>query len=175
MIGLMKDVFVDIGVGELCTRLDVPYRHVRYVMEQGILPAGVDPSPDRGHHRLLDGSQAFWLGIVLKLKASGVRTPLAGKIASYAAESVRTISQNLNWDTLFAPHQGRFRTEFQWYCDIGDLKYVRIATNANPSKQGLDEFPWSPIGTRKSIDEVSPVVTIRLDITRLAKLLANLT
>jgi hypothetical protein len=111
-------------VGELCNRLHVPYRHARYVLEEGILPRGVEESPGRGEHRDLTSSQAFWMGVVLKLKKSGVKTPLAGKIADFARDAVRGVTQNANWEWTFEPFLGRFETSNQWFMDIGDLAHV---------------------------------------------------
>lgn len=158
-------------VGEFCDRLGVPYRHVRYVLEEGILPKGVAVEPGRGEHRDLDPVQAFWLGIVLKLKESGVKTPLAGQIADFARDGVRGVAGNLNWEHGFNPFLGRFETANRWYVDIGDVTYVRIATTANPSHDGLYEFPWSVIGKRQTDEHAAPVVIIRLDIARLAAML----
>jgi hypothetical protein len=158
-------------VGEFCERLKVPYRHVRYVLEEDILPSGVEKEPGRGEHRDLTAAQAFWLGIVLMLKQNGIKAALAGKIADFAREAVRGISGNLNWDRTFDPFRGRFDTENRWCVDIGDLTYVRIATTANPSFDGLYEFPWSIIGKRQTDDDAAPVVIIRVDIRLLAQML----
>lgn len=160
-------------VGELCQRLDVPYRHARYILEERILPPGVDINPGRGEHRQLDAAQAFWLGIVLKLKESGVKAALAGDIATFARNGIRGIAQRLSWDHDFEPFLGWFKTSAQWFVDIGDLRFVRIATSANPSRGGkLEEFPWSRIGAKETV-EVAPVVIIRLDLTRLAQMLSG--
>src|SRR3954452_17783240 len=121
-----------IQLGELCRRLDVPYRHARYVLEEGILPEGVESEPERGHHRQLTPAQAFWLGIVLKLKQSAVKTPLAARIADFARLAVRSVSQNLAWDPRFSPFDGGLATEGRWYVDVGDLAYIRLATDTNP-------------------------------------------
>jgi hypothetical protein len=160
-------------VGELCQRLSVPYRHARYALERGILPRGVAENPGRGDHRQLDAAQAFWLGIVLMLKQSGVKTPLAGQIADFAREAVRGVSQHLNWERTFEPFLGRFETRHRWFVDIGDLQYVRLATTANPSHSGLYEFPWSAVGKGKPAEGTVPVVILRLDLSRLAQLLCG--
>lgn len=158
-------------VGEFCNKLGVEPRQARYVLEQGILPTGVATDPGRGEHRDLDPAQAFWLGVVLKLKASGVKTPRAGEIADFARDGVRGIAGNLNWDHRFNPFLGRFDTDHQWYVDIGDLEVVRMATTANPSYARLYEFPWSAIGKRQTVEGAAPVVILRVDLTRLAALL----
>jgi hypothetical protein len=160
-----------IQLGELCRRLDVPYRQARYVLEEGLLPEGVDPEPDRGNHRQLNSAQAFWLGIVLKLKLSAVRTSLAARIADFAKHAVRGATHNLNWESTFAPFAGRFDTEHRWCVDVGDLRYIRLATDANPSVDGLFEFPWLHVDRYTPAPEAAPAVLIRVDIARIARLL----
>jgi len=160
-----------IRLGELCRRLDVPYRHARYVLEEGILPEGVEPQPERGHHRQLTPAQAFWLGIVLKLKQSAVKTPLAARIADFAKVMVRGVTQNLNWESNFSPFDGKLETESRWYVDVGDLKYIRLATDTNPSVQGLYTFPWRYVDRHAGAKGVDPTVLIRVDIAGIARLL----
>ena len=160
-------------VGELVERLQVPYRDVRYVLEQGVLPPGVEESPGRGEHRDLDAAQSFWLAIVLMLKRNGVRVPDAQRIADFARQGIRGITQNANWEYTFEPFLGRLETENQWYLDIGDLQYIRVATTANPSIQGFDVFPWVVIATRKQAPTATPIVTLRLDLSALARMMAG--
>ena len=81
---------------ELCERLGVSYREARYVCEKGWLPPGVEAQPGRGHHRRLTARQAVWLGVVLKLKACGVQTPAAARVAAFA-EGVKGIARNLGF------------------------------------------------------------------------------
>ncbi len=158
-------------LSEFCQRIDVQYRHARYVLEQGILPAGVADQPGRGEHRDLDSAQAFWLAIVLKLKASGVQAPVAGQVAEFAREGVQGIARHLSWDPGFHPFAGRMEAENRWYVDVGDLAYLRMVTDANPSGGGqLEEFPWVRLGTRREA-KVEPVVVLRMNITRIAALL----
>jgi len=156
-------------VGELAERLQVPYRDVRYVLEQGVLPPGVQESPGRGEHRDLDAAQSYWLAIVLMLKRNGVRVPDAQRVADFAREGICGITQNLNWEYTFEPFRGRLETENQWYLDIGDLQYIRVVTTANPSFQGLYAFPWVVVATQKPAENAAPIVTLRLDLTALAR------
>jgi hypothetical protein len=159
-------------IGELSARLDVSYRHLRYILEQGILPKGVDADPGRGEHRDLKPEQAFWMGIVIFLKQNGIRTPLAGKIADYSIEVLRTTGSAFGWDYRVNPYWGRFETDNQWYVDVGDLTYVRVATTANPRNEGvLEEGKWTIIGTQKCVPDAKPIVIIRLDLTRLTHML----
>lgn len=164
-----------IQLGEICDMLDVGLRDARYVLEQGYIPKGVTESPESGNYRQFGPGQAFWLGMVLKLKAVGIKVQLAATIADYAVHSLRGITQNLNWDWRFLPESGRFDTDHQYYVDVGDLKYVRFVTNANPSMGGkLEEFPWKTINRKRTASEdARPCVTIRLDLTQIAGLLAD--
>lgn len=166
----MSSNLLAIGVGELCQRLKVPYRHVRYVLERGFLPDGVDPSPERGNHRVLHAEQAFWLGVLLKLKQAGMKTPMAAKVADFTMRGLRAVAQNLNLDRHFAPHLGKLQTEYQWYVDIGDLRYVRIATTAEPSRR-LHEYNWILLRTKEDARDATPIVILRLDVGRLAAML----
>jgi hypothetical protein len=162
-----------VQVAELCRRLGVPYRHVRYVLEEGVLPRGVAENPGRGEHRDLDPGQAFWLGIVLKLKQSGVTTTLAAKIADYTKLAVRGITQNMNWEWPFNPFQGQLKTENEWYVDIGDLTYIRLVTGAMMTNNRPYVFPWAEFGKHKPAEGVAPVVIIRVDLSCLARLLSQ--
>jgi hypothetical protein len=158
-------------VGELCERLGVPYREVRYVLERGILPRGVEEKPGRGLHRDLNAGQAFWLGLVLVLKQAGVTAPLAREIADYCRMHHRGVAQHEGWDWNFQPFSGKLQTEELWLVEIADGRYMRLATTANPSHQGLYRFPWSEIGKNKAIENVKPVTIITVDLSRLADLL----
>jgi hypothetical protein len=159
-------------VGELAERLHVRYRDVRYILEQGGLPLGIEEKPGRGEFRDLNPGQSFWLAIVLNLKQIGIRVPIAKQVADFAREAVRTVTQNYNWERSFEPFLGKLETENQWYVDIGDLKFIRLVTSACPSIEGLCELPWSIVGQRKTVQDVVPVISVRVDLTRLASLMA---
>jgi hypothetical protein len=167
--------FTAIQIGELCLRLGVPYRDARYVLEEDLLPRGVESNPDRGNHRQLTPGQAFWLGMVLRLKASGVKTPLAAKIAHSAMVAVQTASRRFNWEHGFSPFQGELETNHQWFVEIADLRYIRLVTNAKRSQKGLFAFDWFRLGQRQASKRVRPLIVIRVDLAELGRLLASST
>ena len=70
-----------IKLRDLCARLGVDYDEARYALARGIVPQGIDREPGRGNHRLFTPPQAYLLAIALKLKAGGVQTPHAGRLA----------------------------------------------------------------------------------------------
>ena len=159
-------------IGDLAERLGVEYRDVRYVLEQGLVPDGVDEHPGRGEHRDLAPAQAFWLGFVLALKSAGLKAPQAASVADLAAQGVRGIARHLGFDYHFDPFRGAGQTDHEWLVDIGDLKFMRVGTTANPSKRGrLDVTDWVEIGTRAPAKDARPLVTIRVDIGKLAAML----
>src|ERR1700719_3990037 len=102
--------------------------------------------------------------VVLKLKAAGLKTPLAARIANLA-EGIRGLSRNLVWDWPFSPFDGAFDTKHRWYIEVGDLQVIRFVTNANPSKEGLHEMPWIDLKTRRQASGASPIVCLRVDLS----------
>ena len=107
-----NDTFEPLKLSEFCDRIQVDEREVRYALARGIVPTGMRKTPGRGHHRQFNAHQSFWMSIVLRLKAAGIKTPLAGEIAKWS-ERARGYAVNLNWDRDFSPcclsqHSGLF-------------------------------------------------------------------
>jgi hypothetical protein len=153
----------------ICEALDVADRDARYVLERGFIPQGVYVKPASGTHRQFSGGQAYWLGLVLKLKATGIKTPLAAKIADYATRSIQTITQNLNWEFPFLPTQGRLKTTQSYKVEIADLKHIRIGTDSGPSVDGFEWFDWHLLTKpARPCKDVQPFVVISFDLSLLA-------
>jgi len=160
-------------VGDLCRRLHVPYRHVRYVLEENLLPLGVDSDPARGHHRELTPAQAFWLGIVLRLKASGVAAPRAAHIAA-VTQSLFIKLDTTRHDPNFAPFAGRLQAKLNWFMEIGDLQWFRILAERDKPLERVVPGEWvSWSGEVPKGQGPPPVVSVRVNLTRLAQLLCT--
>jgi hypothetical protein len=136
-------------------------------------------SPESGNYRQFDARQAFWLGMVLKLKQFGIVAPLAAKIAGYAEQSCRTASQHLSWDFGFDPTQGKFDTNHWYVVELGGvedagLEYIRFGTGAGPSPgDRIVYFAWHRRDTPgRPIQGLRPCVILRLDLSLIAQLLA---
>jgi hypothetical protein len=156
-------------LGELCERLGIPYRQARYVLEENILPPGVEQAPQRGNPRELTLDQAFWLGIVLKLKECGMKAPTANMVASLTAGMFGRADVR-RWDTSFAPFQGRLTSNLNWYVELGDLRYIRlVAESANG--ETVYRGDWLPLDLSRPTMDVTPIVSIRVDLTQIARLL----
>jgi hypothetical protein len=159
-------------IGELCRRLDVPYRDVRYVLERGFLPDGAEADPGHGHYRRLTAGQATWLAIILKLKASGVRVPQAALVADFARDAVRTVGQQMGLDPDSAPFEGKPGTNRRWFIDFGDMRYIRLVIVACPARGDTSEYDWETLEEPHQPDPLAaPVVILRVDLTRIAQLL----
>ncbi len=163
-----------IQLHEICEALDVRDRDARYVLERGFVPKGVYVKPASGTHRQFSGGQAYWLGLVLKLKATGIKTPLAAEIADYAARCIQTVTQNLGWEASFLPTQGRLETKNGYKVEIADLKFIRFGTDAGPSTKGIEWFDWHLVKKPgKPIKDVQPYVVIAVDLAHLARQLSK--
>lgn len=161
-----------IKLKDLCDRLAVDYDAARYTLARGILPKGVQGGPGRGNHRLFNHAQAFHLAVVLKLKAAGITTTVAGRISEWSRH-VQGISCNRGWDPRFAPFAGKLQTDRQWFLEVGDAQYARIVTDANPSKTGLDHAPWVDMLVRRERPDARPAVIFRVDIALIAHCLVG--
>jgi hypothetical protein len=164
---------VTIQLKDFCGLFGFKDRQVRFVLERGFVPKGVAHSPSTGNRREFGPAHAFWLAIAVLLKSNGLKTSAAAEIANNASEGLRTVTQNLNWDWTFLPLEGWFETDHDYYVEIGDLKYVRLVTNACPSHDGLYAFPWQPVRGRTQIQDLKPFVILRLDLTEIARVLSK--
>lgn len=165
---------VNMKVGELARRLEVPYRDVRYVLERGALPSGLPAGPGRGAHRDLGPAQAFWLAIVLAFKRCGVSVPEAKAMADLAREAVANLAQRAGYDPGFDPFAGRLVAARGWAVEMGDADAVRVVRYDRPDCSGPGfAHPWGDRLDHTRPVAADPVVTLRLNITRLAGLLAG--
>lgn len=163
-----------IRLKDFCQLFDVEDREVRYILEEGHVPTGVADHPNTGNHREFGPESAFWLAVVVKLRQAGVKTPFSAKVADFAVRGLRTVTQNLSWDPSFLPMHGWFDTDHEYCLDVGDLKYIRMATDANPSRDGLYTFDWSAIRGRRRVDpKFTPFVIFRVDLTQIARVLSQ--
>jgi len=163
----------EIKLSEFCRRLDVKQRDARYVLHHGVVPDGVAEEPGQGNHRTFNAEQAFWLAIVIKLKAAGLKPRQAADIADWS-KRVKDFTRNLNWDWTFSPFDGALQTDQRWLIEVGDGSCVRILTDANPSRQGLhDETGWVSLSSRKKTADFIPVVIIQVNLSQLAGFLAG--
>lgn len=166
-----SDQLPELKLHEFCERVGCSYRDARYTLDRGVVPQGIDAAPGRGNHRQFDPAQAFYLGLVIKLKIAGIKLPVAARIVQWATK-VQGMSSNLGWDWRFKPFAGAFKTDKTWILEVAE-GCVRIGTDANPSRAGvMDYTPWTNMDKRKSGTVESPVVMIRLDLSALAARLA---
>ena len=161
-----------IQLGEICKVLDVRERDARYVLEQGLVPKGVDQAPSTGNHRQFGPRQAFWLAMVLKLKSAGIRTPLAAEIANHADRRLCDLFGE-RWDWSLLKGSERLNSDDRRYVDVGDHRLMRfIPLDLLPGPPPRLENGWYPIGRGQHNDLPHPWVIIRLDVSKIARKLA---
>jgi hypothetical protein len=157
-----------IQVKEICRLFDFDERQVRFILEQGFVPKGVERAPSTGNRREFGPGQAFCLVITVLLKGAGLKTPTAAEIAKAASEGLQQITQNFNWDRTFSPVSGWFETEYEYTLEVADGRCFRLQTTASPSK-ALEQFGWATLHPpRKKCPAPAALVTIRLDLKKIA-------
>ena len=87
-----------IQLKEFCRLFEFDERQVRFVLEQGFVPKGVEKTPSTGNRREFGPRQAFCLAITVLLKSAGLKTPTAAEIAETALRDCGISPQNFNWD-----------------------------------------------------------------------------
>ena len=153
----------------VCEALEVRNRDARYVLERGHVPPGISPSPGSGEHRDFSSRQAFWLGMVLKLKEAGLKTPLATQIADYVYHSKWIQDQWPVWHLQYFLTDLCYDADKQCFVEVADSKYIRLATNDRLNTYGLPCFAWQQIEKRGvPIENVRPFVLLRLDLLQIA-------
>jgi DNA-binding transcriptional MerR regulator len=157
---------------EICELLDVDYDGARYVLAQGVLPPGIESDPGSGNHRSFTQEQAVYLAVALRLKEAGVSIPRTKEIGPWTRK-IQEWAINQGWDQGFAPFTDGLHTSHQWLLEIGDARYVRICTDANPSQEGLTVSPWTNMGIRREAAQARPSIIIRVDVSELARRLSG--
>lgn len=148
-------------IGELAERLDVPYREVRYVLEQGFVPPKAEKQPGKGSHRQLDSEQVIWLAILLSLKKNGLAVPAAAKIAKLAmAKPVKTNPG----DVLL--HGADYD-----FIDVANQRFVRFSVDdAQAQDHTAQQGMWFDSKSKKEV-RFDPLVYFRLDVQAIAQLM----
>lgn len=157
---------------ELCRLLDVPYRDARYVCEKGWLPHGVSREPGRGNHRYLTPRQAIWLGVVLKLKYSGLKTHLAVRIAKFAELFKTERSFARGW--WISSLDGVYGTRRRCMIEVGDRRFVRFLKATNPRASGDSWTRWRDMENGQITAKVMPLVCTNVNVSALARRLRHL-
>lgn len=155
-------------IHELAQRLGVPYREVRYVLEQGHVPPGADKDPGRGEHREFSPGQVYWLAILLLLRtACGMRTPFAAEVTENIRRGLDQLSFFVGEDS-FNPFRGKLDTRRDWAIEIGDGKHMRPGSRTSPGST-WDWLPWTNLEWSMQSKNYLPLVTVRIDLREVAR------
>ena len=95
-----------------------------------------------------------------------------------ASESLQTVTKWLGWDVNFAPSKGQFETDHEYHVELagGEAsgpEYIRFGSDASPGSRGrVEYFDWHRIDQPgKPVRELRPCVVLRLDLSRIARML----
>lgn len=158
---------------DVCDRIGVEEREVRYALARGIIPAGMTETPGRGCHRLFDTRQAIWLGTVLRLKSAGVHTPVAAEVVR-CVDRMDWRSLARDWDWSRFPLQGGSSSEGTWMLEVGDHAIVRICTDAVRSRlRQWDATDWVCMRSGRIEKDATPLIIIQINVSALARLVAG--
>ena len=155
--------------GELCKRIGAQTRDLRYILEQGYVPEGVEEAPDRGNHRDLNPRQALWLAVVLKLKASGLSTPHAVKLANQMKGWIDLSANDLSLGPYHNPFAPIVSGKATTYIDVGDSLHLRLYYDPHEGVPPVTQ-PWTQ-GQNINNFQPDPFTIIRVNISRLLELL----
>jgi hypothetical protein len=167
-----QDLLPPLTIGDLAKRLGHSKRRVKWLFEEKILPVGAsDNKESYNGARFLLASQAYWVSIVLACRLSDVDVNAARVVADFAQMALPRVAQQMRWDRQFRPFEAQFDTRFDWFIDIGDKSFIRLATSAAPRSLGkyVHCFDWATLD-----DPTIPVLTawpasiLRIDLSRLA-------
>lgn len=160
------DPFPPIKLSELSARIDVEERELRYALARGIVPDGIPKTPGSGHHHQFDFRQSFWLAVAVRLKAAGLKTPLAGKIVKWCERDSRAGFFNTS------SFIGQLLSEETCRLEVGDAKYVRIVSYAKSgSPQQNRNTAWERLRKSRTCTDANPIVVVQVNLTELARLL----
>lgn len=156
----------------ICERIGVDYDDARYTLAQGAIPKGVSSEPGKGNHRVFGPREAFMVAIILKVRAAGVSMSIAKQIAEWST-GIQMMAVDLGWDWQFAPFAGRLHSDHKWFIEIGDIRFARVITNSCPTNTGYESTYWVDMTTYRKRRSARPAVIFRVDIVRIAQLLAG--
>jgi hypothetical protein len=158
------DEFMDFLAMEAAT--GIASQRFRYIIDQGILPGGPLPSwrRGRGSPRLFTQFEAFGLACTALLLKAGLRRRVV--IACLETLSAyRDKRREVSDVPLFQAFQDRASA----YLDVGDGDFVRLV-GSEDAKRNLLQFGWVGISGKAPVELYEPLVTIRVDVARLRRL-----
>jgi hypothetical protein len=160
-----------IQLKEFCKLFEFDDRQVRFILERGFVPKGVEEKPSTGNRREFGPRHAFFLAIALHLRSAGMRTSAAAAIAETAVEGLPYFAKGLKW--TFLPAHGWFDTDDEYSLEIIDGRVIGLQTSAY-SGEPCERVGWLTGGTRrKKNPEPVGLVTLRLDLKKIADVLST--
>ena len=154
----LKDIHASTGIA---------MQRLRYVLDQGLLPGANAPSwrRGRGSPRVFTAFEAFGIACAALLLKAGLR-----RRAVKECISITCAFQKGRRDLSKVPLYRAFEERSAAYLEVGDGDFVRLVGSEDHLRHRL-LFGWVSISTGTSAEGYEPLVTIRVDIARLRRLI----
>jgi hypothetical protein len=142
-------------------------QRLRYVIDQGLLPGGSGPSWQRGRGtpRVFTAYSAFGVACAALLLKAGLRLSVIKRcmeiVCSYNGD---------RHDVSEIPLYQAFMQRSTAHLEVGDGDYIRLQGSEDYLRHPLS-FGWIDISTREVVEMYEPLVTIRIDVARLRRLM----
>jgi hypothetical protein len=162
----MKDSFDLVDIQNLT---GITVQRLRYVLDQRLLPGESGPSwrRGRGTPRRFTPFSAFGLACTALLLTAGLRKSVVrsciGALCEYTGDRKEVAS---------VPLYQAFQERSTAYLEIGDGKFVRLVGSEDYLRHPL-MFGWVDVTMRAASEMYEPLVTLRIDVARLRRLLGN--
>ncbi len=149
-------------LAQIADRSGIPLRKLRYVLDQGLLPAGKVASRGRGAPRSFTSFEAFGLvTAALMLRAGLKRTLVRDCLAVLCRAPGRDIDE--------VPLYRAFAADLSARLEVGDWQRVRLSGSGRLPRMTFDTG-WLPLpGSPAPAGANAPLVTLVLDVGQIRR------
>jgi hypothetical protein len=145
----------------------ITVQRLRYVLDQGLLPGGSGPSwrRGRGSPRVFTAFSAFGVACAALLLRAGLRL----SVIKHCMEIVCSYSGERREVTEIPLYQA-FQQRSTAHLEVGDGNFIRLQGSEDYMRRPLS-FGWIDISKRDQAEMYEPLVTVRIDVARLRRLM----
>ena len=145
----------------------IAIQRLRYVLDQAMLPGTRTPawSRGRGSPRVFTAFDAFAIACAALLLKAGLRRRVVRDCMTITCDN-----NEGRRDVASVPLYQAFRERSTAFLEVGDGDFVRLVGAGDYLRRPL-LFGWVMISTKMLAEAYEPLVTIRIDVARLRRLL----
>jgi hypothetical protein len=157
-------------LAELANRTSLSLRQLRYVLDQGLLPAGRVDSSGRGVARYLTEHEAFAIATAAVMMQAGLRQNVIRECVALLCryETPQNRRKHMNDVPLYQAYLARETSRLE----IGDGVNMRLTGINNPQEKALDTG-WRQIATGAKLDDqYEPLIVITINLGLVSRRMA---